>query len=110
MEEKALSLKEVAEKLGVSYRTVFDRRSELGFRIPGSRIWRVWPSTLADLSKPRNNVTRISLRVKGDKQCHSLNDPTPAFGGLLSQRQAAKELDALLAQPTRRQHKSCTIG
>ena len=57
MEEKAISLKEVAERLGVSYRTIFDRRTELGFRIPGSRVWRVWPSTLADFSRPRKSCT-----------------------------------------------------
>ncbi len=53
-EEKAISLKEAADRLGVSYRTVFDQREKLGFRIPGSRIWRVWPSTLAEFSRPRN--------------------------------------------------------
>ena len=50
MNENAISLQEAAAVLNLSYSTIFARRFEIGFRIPGSRIWRVWPSTLSNLS------------------------------------------------------------
>src|SRR5690606_11882529 len=65
-DEKALTLKEAADRLGLSYRTIFDKRQEIGFRLPGSRVWRVWPSRLAELTRPRNNAIRLSTPVTGE--------------------------------------------
>ncbi len=104
--EQALTLKQAAQKLGMSYRTVFDSRHQIGFRLPGSRIWRVWPSALAQLSRPRNNLTRLSVRVDGDLQCQSINDPIPIYGGSISARQAASELDDLLGRKTAKRPRS----
>lgn len=36
-EDYALSINEVAELLGVSYWTIYAKRHELGFRLPGGR-------------------------------------------------------------------------
>lgn len=41
MTETALIIKQAAELMQVSYGTMFERRQELGFRLPGSRIWRI---------------------------------------------------------------------
>src|SRR5690625_2966489 len=107
--EKALTLKEVAEKMGLSYHTIFMKRHEIGFRLPGSRVWRVWPSTLEQLSKPRNNLIRLSLRGQ-EASCQSANIPSPKCGGSISARQAAKELDALLGQQTDKRRRNSTTG
>src|SRR5690625_1688946 len=107
--EKALTLKEVAEKMGLSYHTIFMKRHEIGFRLPGSRVWRVWPSTIEQLSKPRNNLIRLSLRGQ-ENSCQSANIRNPASGGSISHRQAEKELDALLAQGTASKRRNTTTG
>lgn len=62
-DEKALTLQEVAAQMQMSYSAVYAKRHQIGFRLPGSRVWRVWPSRLAELTQPRYNVTRLSLRV-----------------------------------------------
>lgn len=111
--EKALTLQQVADKLGLSYHTIFMKRHEIGFRLPGSRVWlvwRVWPSTLTELSKPRNNLIRLSLRGQ-ENIYQSAKIRNPASGGSISHHQAAKELDALLAQGTANKHKAtCWLG
>ena len=109
-EERALTLQEVAEITGFSYSAIFDKRFAIGFRLPGSRRWRVWPSRLAELTAPRNNVTRLSLRVDGTEPCQSAKIKSPASGKLTSARRAAKELDALLKQATGKPHRNTMIG
>jgi len=97
-EETAISLKEAARRLGVSYQTVFHRRQQIGFRLPNCRKWLIWPSRLAELSQPRNNVIRLALHDDtGVSSCRS--DSVTEPGGLIYARQAEKELDALLARP-----------
>jgi len=111
MDEKALTLKEAAELLGYSYGTIFQKRYELGFRLPDSREWRIWPSRLAELTRPKNNVIRLSTRVTGETDlCRSQNGPIRASGGLMSHRRVAKELDALLGQATAKKRKSSTTS
>ncbi|WP_208452201.1 hypothetical protein [Burkholderia gladioli] len=97
-DETALTLQQVAERLQLSYGTVFAMRQKIGFRLPGSRVWRVWPSRLADLSEKRNNLTRLSLRVGGENGCQSTSEKARRSGTSISGRQAAKELDDLLKQ------------
>lgn len=97
--DKALTIQQVADILGVHYNTIYSKRHELGFRLPNSRIWRIWQSTLDNLGKKRNNVISLSLHAKDDKeikQCQSTNVQTPNIGRLISPVQAEKELDALL--------------
>ncbi|MDN7763032.1 MULTISPECIES: hypothetical protein [Burkholderia cepacia complex] len=96
--ETALTLQQVAERMQLSYSTVFSMRKQIGFRLPGSRVWRVWPSRLAGLSEKRNNLTRLSLRVGGENACQSASVKVPVSGSSISGRQAAKELDDLLKQ------------
>lgn len=94
--EKALTLKEVAELLDLSYSTVFDKRYQIGFRLPGSRIWRVWP---ADLGKLRPQVPEPRPLISaGDRT----TIPSPTVKA--TRREAGKELDRLLAMrpPKRR--------
>ena len=100
MSETALTLKQAAERLQVSYGTVFERRHEIAFRLPGSRIWRIWPSALAALNKPRNNVTRLSLRNQ-DSECPSAKIKLPESGGSIYARQAAKELGMMFKTPVK---------
>lgn len=111
-DEKALTLKEAADKLGVSYYTVFSRRHKLGFRLPGSRIWRIWPSRLAEYTRPRNNVFRLSLRAddRSNSSWQSERTRNRASGISTSLRQAEKELDALLELETKERRKSCTTN
>lgn len=107
-EERALTLQEAAERLHLSYSTIFAKRAEIGFRLPGSRVWRVWPSKLAALTEKRSNVTRLSLRVGGVNECPSVSTPIPAPGGSISARQAANELDVLLGRKTERPPRNTT--
>lgn len=88
--EKALTLKEVAELLGLSYGTIFAKRHQIGFRLPGSRVWRVWPADLEKL-RPQMSTPPITVRDYGAPLVHQ---PflTPAA------REASKELDRLLAE------------
>jgi len=109
-EKRALTLQEVAEITGFSYSAIFDKRFAIGFRLPGSRRWRVWPSRLAELTAPRNNVTRLSLRVVEDTPCQSAKIKRPVSGKSISARQAARELDALLKQATGRPRRNTMIG
>ncbi|ACR28362.1 helix-turn-helix transcriptional regulator [Burkholderia glumae] len=108
--EVALTLQQVADRLQLSYSTVFAMRRQIGFRMPGSRLWRVWPSDLARLSEKRNNPTRLSLRVGGDGECQFANIKNPASGTSISARQTARVLDDLLKPAIERRRRSTTIG
>ncbi|KAG1078628.1 hypothetical protein G6F40_016629 [Rhizopus arrhizus] len=107
-EEIALTLQEAAARLNLSYSTVFAQRERIGFRLPGSRVWRVWPSRLAELGQKRNNLTRLAVRVGGVEECPSAKIPSPASLNLTSARQAASELDALLGRKTARPPRNTT--
>jgi hypothetical protein len=109
--ETALTLQETAALLQLAYSTVFAKREQIGFRLPGSRVWRVWPSRLAELSAPRNNVARLSLRVvEGEEKCPSAKINRPVSGSLTSARQAVKELDDLLKQRIAAPRRSTTTS
>ncbi len=110
MDEIALTLRQAAERLQLSYGTVYEMRHELGFRLPGSRVWRIWPSRLAELTQNRKNGPRLSLRVDGDSECQSAKIKNPVSTSLTSARRAAKELEALLARPTVKKPRSITTG
>ncbi|MEK6418467.1 MAG: hypothetical protein V4801_02605 [Burkholderia gladioli] len=108
--ETALTLQQVADRLQLSYGTVFSMRQRIGFRLPGSRVWRVWPSRLADLSEKRNNLTRLSLRVGGEAACQSESAKAPMSGSLISGRQAEKEFDVLLKRLKDARRRNTTTG
>ncbi|CAJ4125544.1 phage integrase family protein [Burkholderia pseudomallei] len=110
MDEIALTLRQAAERLQLSYGTVYEMRHALGFRLPGSRVWRIWPSRLAELTQNRNNGPRLSLRVDGDSECQSAKIKNPVSTSLTSARRAAKELEGLLARPTAKKPRSTTTG
>ena len=103
--DKALTLQQAADLLGLSYQTVFARRHEIGFRLEGCRTWRVWPSRLEEITKPRYNVTRIAS-AGNNRSVICQSDYVTASGMSISARQAAKELDTLLAQRTKKQRRS----
>ncbi|MCY1225415.1 hypothetical protein D9M72_376070 [compost metagenome] len=109
-DETALTLQEAAARLNLSYSTVFAQRQRIGFRLPGSRVWRVWPSRLAALTEKRSNLTRLHLRVSGDTTCPSTDVMMVKSGGRASARQAARELDNLLAQRTKKPLRNTKTG
>ncbi len=106
--EKALTLREAANLLNVSYSTIFGYRRELGFQLRARGAWRIWPSRLAVFSEKNNNVTQLSLRIVGEVTCPSAKMKPQVSGKLISGSQASRELDALLAQRTDKQRKSIT--
>ncbi|WP_157650440.1 DNA-binding protein [Burkholderia ubonensis] len=109
-DETALTLQQAAERMQLPFSTVFSMRKQIGFRLPGSRLWRVWPSRLAGLTEKRNNLTRLSLRVGVEIGCQSADVKAPGSGLLTSARQAAKEFAALLKQRTGGQRRNTTTG
>ena len=108
--EKIMSIQQAADYLGVCYQTIFEKRHALGYQLPGGRKWFIPASALVNLSQKRNNVFRLSLQVErnGKNLCRSTRTKDPQSGGFLYQDQTDRELDDLLAQPTKRQHKSTT--
>ena len=94
--QQTLTMKETAEYLGCHYQTVYKHRQAWGFfKMKGSKVWRVLKSDL-DLHKEKaNNPDRLALSVEEENLCRSTKETKSI--GLLSQRQAVRELDALLA-------------
>lgn len=109
-DERALTLRQVAERCQLSYSTVFAMRHRIGFRLPGSRVWRVLPSRLAELCESPDNRPRLPLRVGGEMQCPSAKTNSPVSGTSTSARQAVKELDALLKPWSARRRRSTTTA
>ncbi len=110
MNETALTLQEAADRLHLSYSTVFAARHKIGFRLPGSRVWRVWPSQLAALTEKRSNLTRLNLRVGEENECQSVETKGPASGKSTSGYRASRELDVLLARRTKKPPRNTTTG
>lgn len=105
--ECAISLKEAARRLGLSYQTVYEHRHEIAFRIPGCAKWLVWPSRLAELSRPRSRVVRLEVTPSREADLPPRGRAV-FIDSVLSARQAEKELDELLARalPGRRRKNS----
>ncbi|WP_363322231.1 helix-turn-helix domain-containing protein [uncultured Pigmentiphaga sp.] len=103
-----MTLQEAAAYLGFSYSTIYAYRKQIGFQLTKRGRWRVWPSRLACISKKDNNVARLSMRVVGDTPWPSAEIKIPASTRSISARQAAKELDARLAQATSKRRGNIT--
>lgn len=111
----ALTLYEVARLTGFSYGTIFARKAQMNaFRVSDTKNghWRVWPESVENLYKKRNNVTCMGLQVDnvGNKPCQSIKHRAHLIGGSISSRRAARELDALLAQRKRKRRSNTTTG
>ncbi|MFP3638146.1 helix-turn-helix domain-containing protein [Paraburkholderia sp. SIMBA_054] len=106
--DRALSIKEAAQLLRVSYGTVYAHKEQLGFFRIGA-AWRVWPDKLkeraGEYNQPRPAQTELEKH-----ECPSESAMAPTSGTLTSARQAAAELDNLLARPTARRLRSITTG
>ncbi|MCO1343393.1 helix-turn-helix domain-containing protein [Burkholderia multivorans] len=95
--ERALTLKEAAELLRVSYSTVYAHKESLGFFKVGG-AWRVWPETLRDLG---SRTTDSGRNADGGRNIQGRSATLPqtsrvAWDDYDSARKAAIELDKLL--------------
>ena len=76
--------------------------------IPASKCGRAWvirQEAIAQHLYKNENLHLQEVHAGKDEKCQSTCETT-VFGTLILQPQAAGELDALLAQPTKRQRKS----
>ncbi|MGU7780487.1 helix-turn-helix domain-containing protein [Burkholderia sp. PU8-34] len=105
--DRALSLKEAAELLGLSYSTVYAHKKELGFFQIGSQ-WRIWPEKLKFSTE--YNPSRPARTESRSKTWQSESAKARTSGTSTSARQAAAELDNLLARPTERRLRSITTS
>ena len=91
---KALTLKQAAELLSVSYSTVYEHKTEMGFFQIGNQ-WRVWPSTLkARLAAKQEEKRHPGGAMKipmSDSRAHAHALPPNAL-------KVQRELDRLLAK------------
>lgn len=94
---EALSIKQVANILNLSYRTVFNHRHKWGFyKMEGSRLWRMDKTDLDLLKKRSNNSRGLALSVGEEKLCRSEKEETSIT--LTSTPLVVRELDELLKQ------------
>lgn len=105
--ERALSLKEAAELLGVSYSTVYAHKEQMGFFQIGNQ-WRVWPDKLKFATE--YNPNRPARTEPRSKKCQSGSAMARTSGTSTSARQAESELDNLLVRPTERRLRSITTS
>jgi excisionase family DNA binding protein len=106
MIDKALTLKEAAALLGVSYSTVYAHKKEMGFFQIGNQ-WRIWPDRLKLATE--YNSDRPARTEPRSKQCQS-ESAKAVSGTLTSARQTERELDRLLERPTERRLRSITTS
>ncbi|OFS84518.1 hypothetical protein HMPREF3144_06640 [Oligella sp. HMSC05A10] len=113
--ERDLTIKEVAEITGFSYRTIYDNRHKLkAYQINPTKKghWRIKRENIDNLYKIQHNMT--CMRLASDEQeqslCQSTNKKDLNTGTLMSQRQAANELDALLVRQIKPRRKSTTTN
>jgi excisionase family DNA binding protein len=105
--ERALTLKEAAALLGVSYSTVYAHKEEMGFFQIGNQ-WRIWPDKLKFATE--YNPNRPARTETRSKKCQSEGAKARTSGTLTSARQVESELDRLLERPTVRRLRSITTS
>lgn len=105
-DDKALSIKQAAQMMGVSYGTIYKKRKKIGFKLPDGRKWYIWQSTLKNLY----NGEGLFVEAGRNNICQSTKNMTNQIptGGLILPHQTEQELDALLKQATVRKRKSIT--
>ncbi len=101
---RALSLKEVASLLGLSYSTVYANRQRLGFFKVGG-AWRVWPEKLRERTTGYNERRPAHVDERGTAW-DSTGEKDQTFGTSISARQAVNALDKRLAQQTKRRREN----
>ena len=75
------------------------------------RSWVIREESIAQHILKNENLHLQEVQARKDEKCQSTCETTTVvFGTLISQPKAAKELDALLGQPTKRPRKNCTIN
>lgn len=109
MSEPALSLKDAAVLLGVSYAFIYARRRSLGFFKLGG-VWRVWPEKLKSLASSYTTDRPARTDDEEHRLCPSENAMTQKSITLISANRTAAELDALLARPTGKRRRSITTS
>jgi excisionase family DNA binding protein len=92
--EKALTLKDAAELLGVSYSTVYAHKEDLGFFKIGNQ-WRVWPEILRERSL-EGRQEKVYPRIETGQAAR--RNRRPSGSRRSEQQSASKELDEILAQ------------
>jgi excisionase family DNA binding protein len=107
MIDKALTLKEAAALLGVSYSTVYAHKLEMGFFQVGNQ-WRVWPDKLKFSTEYNSN--RPARTEPRSKKWQSESVKARTSGTLTSAHQVDSELDRLLERPTARRLRSITTS
>ncbi|WP_233445544.1 helix-turn-helix domain-containing protein [Paraburkholderia caribensis] len=105
--ERAITLREAAALLRVSYNTVYARREELGFFQIGS-IWRIWPDDLKAALRQDYNTRRQARAEKEKEPCLSVSAEMSI--GLTSERQAASAFAARVARRTAKQRRNTTTS
>lgn len=105
MIDKALSLKEAAALLGVSYSTVYTHKEEMGFFQIGNQ-WRIWPEKLKLATEYNSN--RPARTEPRSKKWQSEGAKARISGTSTSVSQAAAALEKRLARPTERKLRSIT--
>lgn len=95
MSEKALTLKEAAALLGVSYSTVYAHKRDMGFFQVGNQ-WRIWPARLKGATE--YNSDRPARTDERSEKCQSVSAKGRTSGTSISARQAADEFGKVLEQ------------
>ena len=103
MTEKALTLKEAAALLGVSYSTVYAHKLDMGFFQVGNQ-WRIWPDRLR--TPTEYNSERPARTEQRSEKCLSVSAKGRTSGTSISARQAAEEFGKVLEQVTGRKRSS----
>mgnify|MGYP000512244344 CR=1 FL=1 len=112
MDREFYKLREVAALTGLSYSTLYAIRKRIASRLPGTKTYLVHRNVLNTLmhNYAQNPVESTVLSVQDEEMesCHSISTPSRRTGTLDSQRQAVKELNALLERTTGKPPKSIT--
>jgi len=105
--ERAITLREAADLLRVSYGTVYARREELGFFQIGS-VWRIWPDDLKAAVREEYNKRRPARTEQEKPACLSVSAEMSI--GSTSELQAEREFAALVAQQIAKQRRNTTTS
>ncbi|TNH06507.1 helix-turn-helix domain-containing protein [Testudinibacter sp. TR-2022] len=96
--EEALTIKQAAKLLNLSYNTVYARKRDWGFfQMAGVRGWRVYKSDLDRQRQKENNSSRLCVQVgeQEKRKCRSEKTKTVS-GKLISRHRQGSAFDALV--------------